>query len=523
MTNKKHTGSYYTPPKMADFIIKHINNQLCDRRNISILEPSVGDGSFIHSCTEILQDKIASITAIDINEKELNKSKSILVNPDIPNNFICKDFLFCDYSDIENNYDLIIGNPPYIKKSLLSEDQLEKCREIHDSFNLSKKSINNIWTSFLLKSISLLSDNGTLALVLPAELLQVKFAQELRNLIKDNFQRTEIFTFTNLLFECKGQDTIILIGYSKSQNPGLFFSNIENIDFEEEISLKQNIFLTDNNVKWNHHTLTSDDLEFLYTLKNNYHKVDYYSDSKPGIVSAANDYFIVNQEIEEKYNLGTYTKPIIQRGLFVNGSILFTDDNYNKLVEEGKPAKILCFKDDDKLSKKVLEYLEIGESRKIPDGYKCSIRNKWYVIPNISEPPEAFFFKRSHNYPKLIKNDAGVLVTDSGYKISMLDGYSINDFIYSFYNSLTLIFAEMEGRYYGGGVLELTPSEFKCLPLPLVHISEEKFDFFTSIFENKENIEDVLDYTDQSILNLNSEEIFKLRHIRRKLMNKRLK
>lgn len=523
MTNKKHTGSYYTPPRMADFIIKHIKNQFCDWRNISILEPSVGDGSFIHSSIEILQDKIASITAIDINSEELSKSESIMVDSDIPNNFICKDFLFCDSSDLNNSYDLIIGNPPYIKKSLLNENQLEKCRKIHDSFNLSKKSINNIWTSFLLKSINLLSNNGILALVLPAELLQVKFAQELRNVIKNNFQRIEIFTFTNLLFECKGQDTIILIGYNESESPGLFFSNIERVDFEEEISLKQNIFLTDNDVKWNHHTLTSDDLEFLYTLKSNYRRLNYYSESKPGIVSAANNYFIINKETEDKYELGTYTKPIIQRGLFVNGSVLFSNENYNKLVEDGKPTKILCFKDEDRLSNKVLEYLKIGEDKDIPTRYKCSIRNKWYVIPNISEPPEAFFFKRSHNYPKLIKNDAGVLVTDSGYKISMLNGCSINDFIYSFYNSLTLIFAEVEGRYYGGGVLELTPSEFKCLPLPITHVDQKEFDYFVKLFENKKNIEDVLDYTDLKILDLTLEEITKLRIIRKKLLNKRLK
>lgn len=89
-------------------------------------------------------------------------------------------------------------------------------------------------------------------------------------------------------------------------------------------------------------------------------------------------------------------------------------------------------------------------------------------------------YLRSHNYPKLIKNDAGVLVTDSGYKISMLNGYSINDFIYSFYNTLTLIFAEMDGKYYGGGVLELTPSEFKNLPLPIVSVTSKEFDNFCS-------------------------------------------
>ena len=35
---------------------------------------------------------------------------------------------------------------------------------------------------------------------------------------------------------------------------------------------------------------------------------------------------------------------------------------------------------------------------------------------------------------------------------------------YSFYNSLTLLYAEIAGRFYGGGVLELSPKEFRSLP-----------------------------------------------------------
>jgi hypothetical protein len=36
----------------------------------------------------------------------------------------------------------------------------------------------------------------------------------------------------------------------------------------------------------------------------------------------------------------------------------------------------------------------------------------------------------------------------------------------AFHNSLTLLGAELEGRSFGGGVLELVPSEIARLPLP---------------------------------------------------------
>ena len=105
--------------------------------------------------------------------------------------------------------------------------------------------------------------------------------------------------------------------------------------------------------------------------------------------------------------------------------------------------------------------------------------------------------------------------------------WDLNSFIFSFYNSLTLVFAETDGRYYGGGVLELTPREFKKLPIPYIQISANDFEKFTHDFENKENIEEILSKNDKiilkQVLNLNDEEIIKIKMIRKKLIDKRMK
>ncbi len=188
---------------------------------------------------------------------------------------------------------------------------------------------------------------------------------------------------------------------------------------------------------------------------------------EPGIVTAANKFFIIDKETEKQYNLSKYTKPIIQKGQFVNGSVVFNNEDFQKLEDNKRPTKLLQLNDNDKISKKLREYLNLGELEEIPDRYKCRIRNNWYVIPNISEKPDAFFFKRSHLYPKLLKNTSNAFVTDSAYKVGMKNGYDLNSFVYSFYNTLTLLLSELDGRYYGGGVLELIPSEFKKLPIPI--------------------------------------------------------
>jgi adenine-specific DNA-methyltransferase len=174
-----------------------------------------------------------------------------------------------------------------------------------------------------------------------------------------------------------------------------------------------------------------------------------------------------------------------------------------------------------------MDYLKIGETREINKRYKCKLRTNWFQIPNIAEVPEGFFFKRSHGYPKLLKNEANALVTDSAYKIAMKGGYNLNSFIFSFYNSLTLLFAELEGRYYGGGVLELIPSEFNKLPIPYMDTSEQLFNEFVEKFEKKQSIKDILIENDRVLLgqnlNLDQETIVTIQNLYNRLINKRLR
>jgi len=523
MTNKKNTGSYYTPSYLADFICKRVLTFLKDRTQLFILEPSVGDGAFIEELEKVKKIPI-TITALDISADELekasnkwNKKKSEFINAD-----------FLEYSST-TRFTVIIGNPPYINKNKLTKKQIELSKEIHINENLSEASVKNIWTTFLVKSNTLLANDGVLAFVLPAELLQVKFAEEIREYLKNEFERIEIFTFSDLMFDGIGQDTIVLFAYKKSEKKGEFFTNIKSKgDLEgNNFTLIRNNLLVDSKIKWTHHFLTSDELEFLEKLKQRLKSANDYIISKPGIVTAANKFFILDLETAEKNELLNYTKPIIQKSLFVNGSVVFKEQDFLNIEKFNHPSRLLQINDNDKISKSLSEYLAKGVQLEIPLRYKCRKRNNWYVVPNISSKPDAFFFKRCHQYPKLLKNSSDAFVTDSAYKVEMRDHYDLNSFIYSFYNSLTLVFCEMEGRYYGGGVLELTPNEFKNLPIPYIEIDNKQFENFSAQFESKENIEGVLSQNDFNILNstlgLNKMEIEKLRSIRTKLIAKRMR
>lgn len=529
MVHKKNTGSYYTPQPLANFIVEHLSEMLSTRDSISILEPSVGDGIFLKALDSnaFFANRNCQTVAIEKNKRAFTRIYTTYKESSV--SILHQDFLL--FSDEGIKIDLVIGNPPYVKKNRLAQTQIKLGLSIHKGAGISEASFKNIWSAFLVKCIGLLNTNGILAFVLPAEFLQVKFASELRQLVESSFDRVEIFTFSELLFEeCKGQDTILLIAQKSSEEKGVFVSNIEslaNID-SKEVKMEKKTVVKDS--KWSHFNLDSEELQLLEKLRTSTKLVSEYCNSKAGIVTAANGFFIVDDEKVKEYSLQSYIKPIIQRGLFVNGSVVVDCNDFDELVESGKPTNLLALNENSVIRKnqKINAYLKLGKQQGLHDRYKMTMREKWYEVPNVAAAPQAFFFKRCDEYPKLIKNTAKVLATDSAYYVDMKSGFNVNSLIYSFYNSFTLSLAELGGRYYGGGVLELTPNEFKGLHIPYVPITADKFKKFRQSFENKSSIQDICDLNDLAILKsvdekIDSDTIKKLSAIRKKLLGRRIK
>jgi adenine-specific DNA-methyltransferase len=94
----------------------------------------------------------------------------------------------------------------------------------------------------------------------------------------------------------------------------------------------------------------------------------------------------------------------------------------------------------------------------------------------------------------------------------------------AFLNSLTFAFAEIIGRSYGGGVLELEPNEAEMLPIPLQGAERLDIQYLDTLLR-KNDIESVLNITDRVLLagglGLGGQDIQLLRSIWKKLRNRR--
>ena len=108
------------------------------------------------------------ITAIEKNEKIYNAIKDF-ENEQVK--IIHADFI--QFTTIDK-YDLIIGNPPYF---------VMKKQDVHSSYYPYFDGRPNIFVLFIIKSLSLLNEDGILSFILPKSFLNCLYYNKTRSYI----------------------------------------------------------------------------------------------------------------------------------------------------------------------------------------------------------------------------------------------------------------------------------------------------------------------------------------------------
>lgn len=196
MAHKNKYGQYFTISLIADFMVTLISHSKHDK----VLEPSCGKGVFI-DC--LIKHGFSNIAAYEIDATLGTKYDFIKF----------ASFLSVPLSE---RFDVIIGNPPYIRWKNL-EPELKEELDKNTLWNRYFNSLCDYQFIFILKSIEHLDEGGELIFICTEYWMNTTHSVTLRNYMCRNGYFKEIYHFKETpLFE-KVTASFVIFKYIKSK------------------------------------------------------------------------------------------------------------------------------------------------------------------------------------------------------------------------------------------------------------------------------------------------------------------
>ena len=471
----KLRGGYYTDPGIARFLAQWV----LEIRPKRVLEPSCGDGRFFAAIAGERSGFLQTVVGFEIEPAEAAKARRQAKAISGVNTTVhAKDFLEWSLAKIwaPQAFDGALGNPPFIRYQYLDEQIQLRSEKLFAHLGLPFTKHTNAWVPFVLASLAQVRPGGRLAMVVPAEILHILHAQSVRTFLGTQCSKILVIDPQDLWFQKTLQGVVLLLaekqkhpedrgkggagvsvgrGMALEKSAGRFFAEAE---FVNGACVKG---------KWTRALLTPTERGLIDSLseREQIRRFDEIASGDVGFVTGANKFFLVQNETVSKFQLSKFSHPMFGRSEHCPG-VIYDKRQHAKNARKGNPTNFIWIKrTKERLSKKTLEYIELGETQKLHTRYKCRVRKPWYTVPSVYAT-EICMLKRASDTPRLILNRLSAYTTDTAYRIRG-KGIVPERLVYCFLNALTALSAELEGRHYGGGVLELVPSEIEKLLLPL--------------------------------------------------------
>lgn len=440
---------------------------------------------------------------------------------------------FLDFAKTSTEkYSLIIGNPPYINPKVMGKDNIKKAKLLCNVENIDESIMQNMWAAFVVGASRLLLPDGTIFFVLPMEFLQVQYAEKLRAHLEEKFNSIHIISFQEAIFTDIEQEVCLVYLSNRGQEEPHILYEVYKDTVNDELLFSNTIKKNKPLKKWSNAILSDDEILLLKDKSENYSTVKDIGITAPGIVTGGNKYFIITEEKVNECECQEYVLPILQKSSYISENTIVMDNNLiDELNMKKKPAYLLDLAKikEEELPHKLKAYLDWVKVQKVGETelvkcFKCANRKPWYGVPIVNKG-EVVFFKRYHLIPRVYVNEAGIHTTDAGYHIRLKPEWEKESVVFCFYNSLTLAQCEFQGRYYGGGVSELVPSEFKEVKIPYRKIEDADIKVLNQMFKEKKDVDNIVQFVNSRTIYKDMEQhtVEKLEAIRKKLIQRRWK
>lgn len=452
LNHRKKFGQFFTPRKVADLMINWVT-QDCPT---SILDPAFGLGIFYESLQSLEASEHINYFAYEID-------------PYILNYFSCYqranlNIYLSDYLEARiNSYDAIICNPPY-RKFQKFINRYSIIPKLEKNFNIKLNGYSNLASIFLLKSLRELKDKGRMAYLMPFEFFNTGYGKAVKNELSKSGLLKQIILFVNEkdIFADVTTTICIILCQKDGKKQPIKITKLDYVDQLESIKTFNDYF---------QYEISPEDLPYdkkwspiisscykQLVIPKGLAKISDYGKFVRGIATGANEFFALDQEKakELKINSDNLVQCLTKSSQV--RQLVFTENDYNHLLENGKP--VLCLNVIDENDENLQNYLEYGVEKGFNKRYLTRNRHPWYKLERRSPAPIlAGVFNRGKL--KVIRN-----LTDT-ISLTCFHSFYPNLFGKKYINRLFIYLISEMGqeilmtnkRQYGGNLDKFEPSD----------------------------------------------------------------
>lgn len=474
---RKSRGAFFTPEPIARFVADWAIRASSDR----VLEPSCGEAAFLLQAARRLRelDTTGGASEIAVDGVEIHAPSAVAARRLVQQAGAQANILDSDFFTVEPTprYNAVIGNPPFIRYQDFSGESRARSRAAAMRAGVPISGLASSWAAFTIHSALFLQPGGRLGLVVPAELLSVNYAAEVRRFLMERFRKVDLVLFTERVFPNVQEDVVLVLadGYGQGSTDHANIFQSQNSASLAEIAAATRWTPESPADKW---TLSLLSPEALGTYSHLLHDgsfttLESWGDTTLGMVTGNNKYFALSPQ--RARDLGLSKSDMIK--LSPPGSshlrgLALSDSAMRELGQ--KDASTLLFRPAGDPSDAALEYIAAGEKAGVHLAYKCRVRKPWWRVPMV-KPADLFLTYMNADTPRISTNDSKAHHLNSVHGIYLKSdlrelGRALLPL--ASLTSMTLVGAETVGRAYGGGMLKIEPREADRLPVPSAAVVE---------------------------------------------------
>jgi adenine-specific DNA-methyltransferase len=197
---KNKLGQYFTPTQICEFMVSLSSKPI----TAHVLEPSSGKGAFLDALNSA---GFQNVVGVEIDSEIASHDTYPVENA----SFITWE--------TDKLFDLVIGNPPYIRWKDLEDEQKTELMQ-HWLFGSMVNSLSDYLLPFIALSIEKLKAEGELIFITPSFWLQTKHSEPLREYLSSHGRITDLVDFGESKIFKDVSTSLVIFKFVKTAKPG---------------------------------------------------------------------------------------------------------------------------------------------------------------------------------------------------------------------------------------------------------------------------------------------------------------